>query len=87
MADRVALITGGAKGIGRAVALDLAQHGWSVAICYRTSAREAEDTRATIEACGVRALAVASCCMKMPKNGWFLMASVSAAALRTGIWP
>ena len=58
MIDRVALITGGAKGIGRAVALDLAQQGWSVAICYRTSARDAEETRAAIEARGVRALAV-----------------------------
>lgn len=40
MNDRVALITGGAKGIGRAVALDLAERGWSVAICYRKSAKE-----------------------------------------------
>ena len=41
MADRVALITGGARGIGKAVALDLAKQGWSVAICYRSSAKEA----------------------------------------------
>ena len=38
MNDRVALISGGARGIGRAAALDLAARGWSVAICYRTSA-------------------------------------------------
>jgi 3-oxoacyl-[acyl-carrier protein] reductase len=37
MSSKVALITGGAKGIGRGVALDLAARGWSVAICYRTS--------------------------------------------------
>jgi 3-oxoacyl-[acyl-carrier protein] reductase len=41
MSDRVALVTGGARGIGKAVALDLAKQGWSVAICYRTSAKEA----------------------------------------------
>jgi 3-oxoacyl-[acyl-carrier protein] reductase len=41
MAKKVALITGGARGIGRAIALDLAGPGWSVAICYRTSSEEA----------------------------------------------
>ena len=41
MAEKVALITGGARGIGKAVALDLAGRGWSVAICHRTSAAEA----------------------------------------------
>ncbi len=41
--QKVALITGGAKGIGRAIALDLAAHHWWVAICYRTSAKEAKD--------------------------------------------
>lgn len=41
MSDRVALITGGARGIGKAVALDLAKQGWSVTICYRSSAKEA----------------------------------------------
>jgi 3-oxoacyl-[acyl-carrier protein] reductase len=58
MTERVALITGGAKGIGKAVALDLAAQGWSVAVCYRTSEREAEDTRDAIERQGVRGLAV-----------------------------
>lgn len=57
MTERVALITGGAKGIGRAVALNLAAQGWSVAICYRTSEREANDTREQI-AQRSRALAV-----------------------------
>jgi 3-oxoacyl-[acyl-carrier protein] reductase len=41
MANRVAVITGGAKGIGRAVGLRLAEEGWSVAFCYRTSAEAA----------------------------------------------
>jgi 3-oxoacyl-[acyl-carrier protein] reductase len=40
------------------VALDLAGRGWSVAICYRTSRREAEDTRAAIMRQGSQALAI-----------------------------
>jgi 3-oxoacyl-[acyl-carrier protein] reductase len=55
---RVALITGGAKGIGRGVALDLATNGWSVAICYRTSGEEAEEVIAGVQACGVKGLAL-----------------------------
>jgi 3-oxoacyl-[acyl-carrier protein] reductase len=58
MTQRVALITGGAKGIGRAIALALADRGWSVAVCYRTSAAEAESVHAALRAKGVEALAV-----------------------------
>jgi 3-oxoacyl-[acyl-carrier protein] reductase len=57
MTPRVALITGGAKGIGRAIALDLAVQGWHVAICYRTSEQEAERTAKAITERGGRALA------------------------------
>jgi 3-oxoacyl-[acyl-carrier protein] reductase len=55
---RTALVTGGARGIGRAIALDLAERGWSVAICYRTSRAEAEDTRRELERRGAKALAL-----------------------------
>ena len=58
MTERVALITGGAKGIGRAVALDLAAQGWSVAICYRTSAGAAAEVIAAVEKTGTRALSI-----------------------------
>ena len=57
MSGRVALITGGAKGIGRAIGLDLAGRGWSVAICYRTSIAEAKETWDALRAQGVEALA------------------------------
>ncbi|MGJ3261082.1 MAG: SDR family NAD(P)-dependent oxidoreductase [Rhodospirillales bacterium] len=52
--DKVALVTGGSRGIGRAVALTLAGHGANVAICGRT--QESLDTAcAEIEAKGVKA--------------------------------
>lgn len=57
MTQRVALITGGAKGIGRAIGISLAEQGWSVAFCYRTSIREAEGTREALRALGVPSLA------------------------------
>jgi 3-oxoacyl-[acyl-carrier protein] reductase len=53
MATKVALISGGARGIGRAVALDLAARGWSVAICYRASAKEAIEVVDAVKAQGV----------------------------------
>lgn len=66
MGERVAVITGGARGIGRAIALSLAGSGWPVAICYRTSAREAGETVEAIQKTGGRARAVA-CDVSDPK--------------------
>lgn len=58
MPKRVALITGGARGIGRGIALDLAERQWSVAICYRSSAQDATKTKNAIEEKGGKALAL-----------------------------
>jgi 3-oxoacyl-[acyl-carrier protein] reductase len=60
MSERIALITGGARGIGRAIALDLAAQKWSVAICYRSSEKDAADTSKAITERGGRALAIRS---------------------------
>jgi len=66
MTERVALITGGARGIGRAIALSLAGQGWSVAICYRASHQPAQETMAAITDLGVRAMAK-QCDVSRPK--------------------
>jgi 3-oxoacyl-[acyl-carrier protein] reductase len=55
---RVALVTGGAKGIGQAIVLRLAQDGIAVAINYRGSADAAAETVQQITAAGGRAIAL-----------------------------
>ena len=51
------LITGSAKRIGKAIAIDLARHGWRVAIHYRKSADDAEKLIDEITATGATAKA------------------------------
>jgi NAD(P)-dependent dehydrogenase (short-subunit alcohol dehydrogenase family) len=55
---KTCLITGGAKRLGRASALALAQAGADVAITFRDSAREAQHTVVDLSGFGVRALAL-----------------------------
>src|SRR5262245_43399754 len=54
---KVALITGGSRGIGRAIALKLASLGADVAICGRDAAKLAE-AEAALRATGIQAIAV-----------------------------
>ena len=56
--DRIALVTGASRGIGRAIALELAREGAHVAVNYRTQADAAKDALAAIEALGRRAVAI-----------------------------
>jgi 3-oxoacyl-[acyl-carrier protein] reductase len=53
---RAAIVTGATRGIGRAIALELARHGADVAFNYARSAEAAESLVKEIEALGVRAL-------------------------------
>jgi 3-oxoacyl-[acyl-carrier protein] reductase len=55
---KAALITGGARGIGRTIAISLAERGWAVAICYRKSEAEASATLAAIQQKGAHGLAI-----------------------------
>jgi len=55
---RVAFVTGGSRGIGRACAVALAEAGHRVAFCYSSDEDGAKDTRAAVEDAGADALAV-----------------------------
>jgi len=57
LSGRVALVTGGGRGIGRAVALGLAEDGADVAVNYRRDEGSALETAAAIERLGRRARA------------------------------
>ncbi len=55
---KVALITGASRGIGRAIAIDLAANGASVVVNYRADDRAADDVVAEIIAAGGEAIAI-----------------------------
>ena len=57
-ASRTALVTGGSRGIGRAISLMLARHGSKVAVNYQQNEVAAQEVCAQIEADGGQALAV-----------------------------
>merc|ERR1712000_635461 len=64
---KVALVTGASRGIGRHIALQLAQRGADVAINYRSRQPEGDEVAREIEATGVRALAFKADLSKMPE--------------------
>jgi 3-oxoacyl-[acyl-carrier protein] reductase len=60
LTNKVALVTGASRGIGRAVALSLAEAGAAVAVNYRERAADANDVVAAIKSAGGKAIAVAA---------------------------
>ena len=58
LTGRSAIVTGGSRGIGRAIALRLAEQGADVALSYRGNTAAAAESVADIEALGRRAIAV-----------------------------
>jgi 3-oxoacyl-[acyl-carrier protein] reductase len=58
LSGKVALVTGASRGIGRAIAVALAEAGADVVVNFRTRHNEAEEVRTQIESLGRRCLAV-----------------------------
>ena len=50
--DKIAFVTGASRGIGRAIALEMARNGADVAICYSSNEQAAEAVCAEIRALG-----------------------------------
>lgn len=74
---KCALVTGGARRIGRTLALELASEGADVAITYRESAEQAAKTVCELEALGVKGVAV-RCELREPESIRAAVARIAA---------
>jgi 3-oxoacyl-[acyl-carrier protein] reductase len=57
---KIALVTGGSRGIGRAITLELAKEGVKIAVNYRSREKEAEEVVEAVAATGGEAMAIAA---------------------------
>jgi 3-oxoacyl-[acyl-carrier protein] reductase len=84
LGGRVGLVTGGSRGIGRAVALALAQAGADVAVNYRSSAAEAQQVCDAIARLGRRTVKIAAD-VSLAAEATRLVSAVEAALGPIGI--
>ena len=58
MSERIALVTGGSRGLGKNAVLKLAAEGTGIVLTYNSSEREAQNVVREIEQKGVKAVAL-----------------------------
>jgi len=75
---RVALVTGGGRGIGHAISLGLAEDGIDVVVNYRRDQESAAETVTAIEALGRRAIAVAASVDQVADDQALVAATIEA---------
>ncbi len=78
LAGTTALVTGGGRGIGRAISLELAAEGADVAIAYHADRTRAEETADAVRQAGRRALCIQADCTD-PASADAMVAAVTAA--------
>ena len=81
--QKIALVTGAAKRVGRAIAIGLARDGWDVAIHYGNSKDAAEQTVMDILATGQRGVALQADLSKEDQAGQLIARCVDALGLPT----
>jgi 3-oxoacyl-[acyl-carrier protein] reductase len=79
LAGRVALVTGGSRGIGRAVGVRLAQQGARVAINYASNDDAAREAQALVEAAGAKCLLVKTDVIRRRSRRWSPRSSAGSA--------
>ena len=93
LSGKRALVTGGSRGIGAAVAIMLARAGANVGIAYRSRREEAEGVLATIRASGVQCFSFAGDLATRETNEEFVARAVEhfggldIFVANSGIWP
>jgi NAD(P)-dependent dehydrogenase (short-subunit alcohol dehydrogenase family) len=82
---KTALVTGAAKRLGRAIALDLARHGWAVAIHYNSSEKEARATAADAATAGVKVALVKADLAREEETSTLVARAASELGLLTAL--